>query len=434
MVISLPIEPRDDNYEDLVVACFMGLGFFVEANLTLRSGKTEMLQLDLAATAVEAPLDNNVLLEAKSGATGFGDIFKVFGWKTYLNAPRACLIRTTPPKPPEEAALNTLSKETGVDVVTIDPKSFDVAKCDLTLFKTESVAIPDDVRRPLITSAWYGRIGKRLCLSAFQNFARSAQLAAANAAKQYRWAIEKSFFERRPIRKARAVYDAYQTWPGITGMVIAELFGNDADKVNAEWEKVRDTHERAHLQFILMMEQTARLRIIRNGLLHLIQEEKGKQFKHQIHFLGEQIAVGEWMPDAFRNALDILNEQKHRNRIPLLLQLFIEVFGGFYALHDKRDLNALSACTGIPVDDIPACLELYNRFFPTSHGWFFTTKNELRVMKMVPATYHGTGAFLRQNLFNETNYDKLYPQMGWLISKWHNALYKILEPELQVKE
>jgi hypothetical protein len=296
------------------------------------------------------------------------------------------------------------------------------------------VSIREEVRRPLIAAAWYGRIGKRLCLSAFQSFTKSSQLAAADAAKQYRWAIEKSFFERWPIRKARAVYDAYQTWPGITGMVIDELVGNDADKGKAEWVKVRDTQERPHLQFILMMEQTARLRIIKNALLHLIQEEQGKQFKQVIRFGGQEIEVGEWMPGAFRNALDILKKHKHRNRIPLLLQLFIEVFGGFYALHNQRDLTALSQCTGIPVADIPGCLDLYNEFFPTAKGWFLTPKNELRVMKMVPAAYRGTGAFLRQSLFKEKNYSVLHPQMGWLISKWHNALYTILESELQVKE
>ncbi len=64
-------------------------------------------------------------------------------------------------------------------------------------------------------------------------------------------------------------------------------------------------------------------------------------------------------------------------------------------------------------------------------NYLFTAKDELRRMKMVPAVFRGTGAFVRKNLHDTANYSDLYPQMGWLIGKWHNALYGTLEPDLK---
>lgn len=137
-------------------------------------------------------------------------------------------------------------------------------------------------------------------------------------------------------------------------------------------------------------------------------------------------------PASFRAGLNALKGHPQRTKIPRLFQVFIEVFGGFYRLGDDADLNHLSACTGIPKDEVVPCLELFNSFFPIPNGWFVTAKDEICLMKMVPAVFRGTGAFLRSNLCGENNYEKLYPNMGWLVSKWHNALYHTLESHLKV--
>lgn len=97
------------------------------------------------------------------------------------------------------------------------------------------------------------------------------------------------------------------------------------------------------------------------------------------------------------------------------------------------DLEALSECTGVPRELIPECVDLYDKFFPNPKGWFIPAKGELRMMKNVPAVYHGTGAFLRDALFGSNEYAKRIPRMAWLVNKWHRALYSMLEAELAVK-
>lgn len=423
MAIRLPSDPRESSYEDLISACLTGLGFFVEANLHLRDDTTEILELDVVATPVVNPLKDVLLLDAKSGKTGIADIFKMFGWRVFLGIPRACIVRPTPPDPTKVRSLVKLGSETSVHVATVNLKDF-----DLSCIPSKSLVMPDALRDKVIANAWYGRIGKRLCIQDFTQFSKQPGLTSPVRAKEYRWAIEQSFFARQPLERARAVYDAYQSAAGITGVVIDELASKSSASSTSIWDQVRDTHERKAVQFCLMMEHTARLRIVKNSLIHLIQRESAGGTKDEAF----RWLLDEWaMPASCQNGMARLQNHEFRNRIPFLWQLFIEVFGGYYCLTDTCDVQLLSDCTGIPVGQIPECLDLYGEFFPNSGGWFMTAKGELRIMKNVPAVYHGTGAFLRDSVFGSGEYAKRIPQMAWLVARWHNALYAILEPELK---
>lgn len=177
------------------------------------------------------------------------------------------------------------------------------------------------------------------------------------------------------------------------------------------------------------MEHTARLRIVKNALVHLLQKEAAGESQEDAF----QWLIEEWaMPHAFQDGMETLQQHEYRNRIPFLWQLFIEVFGGFYCLTDPCDITVLAECTKIPQERIPECLELYAKFFPTNSGWFYSPKSQLRVMKNVPGVYHGTGAFLRSSLFDPGEYTRKLPDMAWLVEKWYRALYELLEPELAV--
>lgn len=422
MAITLPSDPREATYEDLITACLTGLGFFVEANLHLRDDTTEILELDVVATPVVNPIDDVLLLDAKSGKTGISDLFKMFGWRTFLNIPKGCIVRPSPPDPNRLKAMVRLGSETSVHVVTVNLKDF-----DLSCFPAQSLSIDESVRESIIGNAWYGRIGKRLCLKEFIGFTKRTDLTSASLARSYRWAIEQSFFARQPLDRARAIYDAYQMAAGITGITIDELVSKEGGASRTLWGQVRDSHEKPWLQFCLMMEHTARLRIVKNALVYLLQKEAaGGTQDDALRWLIEEWA----MPTSFRQGMSLLQKHEHRNRIPFLWQLFIEVFGGFYCLSNDCDLTLLAQCTKIPQAQIPECLDLYGTFFPNPSGWFITPMSELRILKNVPAVYHGTGAFLRQSVFND-NYKEYVPQMAWLVSKWHNALYHLLEPELK---
>ncbi|RMH27506.1 MAG: hypothetical protein D6692_07590 [Planctomycetota bacterium] len=432
VTITLPKNPHGEDYEDLVGAYLLALGYFIETNLHLREGTVEILELDIIATPTTNPLSEAVLLDAKSGKSGFADIFKMFGWMKYLDISKGCVVRTQSPDASKRDAMEVVKQATNVHVATLDLAS-DVV--DLACLDGASIAMTDDVRTSILSAAWYGRIGQRKCLRAFIDFCKSEgdSVEAVKAAIDYRWAIEQAFLAPKPIRRASRLYSAYSASPQVTGGLIAHVAGGDATQEKAEWEKVRDLPERLGFQYSLMLENTARLGIVKNALLHLLDKEsqpstpkpKGPQ---EIDWS----AFSEWtMPESFRTGLAALKAHPHRTKIPRLFQIFIEVFGGFYRLGADDDLAHLSVCTGIPKEDIVPCLEMFNSFFPIPGGWFISAKGEMAMMKMVPAVFRGTGAFVRGGLSRETNYSRLYPQMGWLVSKWHNALYHVLEPHLK---
>lgn len=432
VTISLPKKPKGDDYEDLVGAYLIALGYFIETNLHLREGTVEILELDIIATPATNPLTDALLLDAKSGKSGFADIFKMFGWMKYLGIGKGCVVRTEPPEADKRDAMEAVKKATNVHVATLDLAS---SAFDLACLDGSALPMPDEIRSKMLSAAWYGRIGQRKCLRAFIDFTKSLGdgVPEVKAATDYRWAIEQAFLAPEPIKRATRLYAAYSASPQVTGALVKHLAGGDAEKEKAEWEKVRDLPERTSLQYSLMMENAARLGIVKNALLHVLDgETKPTPSPVKGPKVIDWSAFETWMmPGSFKTGLAALKDHPHRTKIPHLFQVFIEVFGGFYRLNDDADLNNLSACTGIPKADVVPCLELFNSFFPIPKGWFVTEKGELCMMKMVPAIFRGTGAFLRSNLHDEQNYSKLYPEMGWLVSKWHNALYHVLEPHLK---
>ncbi|MEQ1891804.1 MAG: hypothetical protein ABL998_04615 [Planctomycetota bacterium] len=423
MTVKLPENPREADYEDLVASCLLGLGFFIETSLTLREETTEVLELDVVATSAADPLNHSVLVDAKSGGGGgFKDVFKMFGWMTYLKMQRGLVIRSREIESGEVEAMARVAKRTKVEVLCFNP-----ALDDASLLPDAPLPMPDAVRTKLITSAWWGRIGQRVCLKAFRSFVKSSAIVSAEAARAYKMALDNSFFARTPQMRARRLYSAYSAAPKMTRQVVDELADGDADKAEAIWNSARGASTRQPIQYCMMLESRARLGILKNALLHVLQHET----EDESHGMARGPLVASVLPESFREGLTWLASHPARLSIPLLMQVFIEVFGGFYQQGKPEELDLLSTASGVPRDQVEVCLETFDKLFPLKTGWFFE-KDGLRQMKAVPAIYRGTGAWLRKDLYDIENYDAYSRGMGWLLDKWHNAIHDILEPELGV--
>ncbi len=89
---KLPELPVGKQFEEFLAAYFQASGRFVERSVIDRQ-EEEVLELDIIATDYQQGTAPELLLiEAKSGKWGFGDIFKLRGWLHYLNLPRAALL------------------------------------------------------------------------------------------------------------------------------------------------------------------------------------------------------------------------------------------------------------------------------------------------------------------------------------------------------
>lgn len=427
MPIELPVKPGPNEYEDLISAVLMGLGHFVECSLKLKEGTSEVLELDTVATPAGPSFQDRRLFEAKTGNSGFGDLFKVYGWMTYLGIKEGCVAHRDEIDKDRIDAYGKIAAETNARCChfTATSKFTDLAPA--------AIAIADPLQGMLVSAAWYSKIVQRVAYAAFNRYAKSTPSTLVDDAKKYQSALQQAFFAKSAISRVHALYDAWQKSPNLCGQFITHHAAGADEK--PLWHEFNDTHEKLWLQHVGMLEHRARLGIIKNAIDHLIAEETGKG--------GATVKIGartiSWAdmlehlaPKNFREAMEFLRTHPHRNKIPFLLQLFIEVFGGFYLYSASDDMDVLAAATGIPAAEIPPCLGIIDRFFPTGSGWFYTQKDEICVMKMVPGVYRGVGCFLRTSLYGLKDYGQMYPEQGWLLAKWHNAGYRALEKALKV--
>jgi hypothetical protein len=180
----------------------------------------------------------------------------------------------------------------------------------------------------------------------------------------------------------------------------------------------------------MAQEYRARVAIIKNAYDALLREAD-KPEKTQCGISLEAITK-ELLPESFKSGMDLLREFPHPEKVPYFLQVFVEVFGGFYVPDDERELDNIEQATGIPKSDIPGALGVLDAFFPIPNGWTHYGTG-VRLLKGVPAYLRGAGCFCRQDLYGK-NWSDEFPQIAWQITNWHNALYKLLEPSLKVPQ
>jgi len=429
MTIALPTEPDGEQYEDLVVAGLQALGYFVETQLKLREGKKEVLELDVVATPSGGAPEDRILFEVKKERFSFTNIFKLFGQRTYLRIPRAGLVSLHGGDPDHLPVYVSKGDELGVGVCHLQADIMALqrlAPAQNALGEAEHAAIT--------AAAWYQQIARRIALADLLMECRSRRgTAALDHARTYLFNMRASFFQPEPLVRAEALYSAYLATPKLSAEAVALVMAERKLKEKVVWTKVRDSHELLWIQAIVDTEANGRLSIVKNGLDDFL-------LRGALPAPTTTLKVGNLtlkvplhaLPESFHRGLEALREHSHSRRLPYLFQAFYTLLGGFLFFQDEQELAMMESLTGIPAAELVNTLRLLDHFFaPADSTFFFTAKNNLLCLKMVPGFVRGGGAFLRRMLFKIENYEDRYPIMGWLIARWHNALYHSLEPYLK---
>lgn len=423
-MISLPKEPKGEQYEDAVASFIRSMGYFVDTRLILHSDGREILELDLVATPANENSGNKILVDAKSGKTGFADIFKIYGWRIYLKIPVGCIVRHKTIPSSEKKVFDRYGKE-----LAISAREFSLEKPDgLCDVFPEIIEINDKQRGQIFTAGWYAATIERICYHEFNKFRTSnSNMKIVEDVRQYDRACRIAFFDNDPLNRVKKLYDAFKNAPGISGQCINYISQIEkVDETRAQ-DMVFDTPKYLWVQYAMMLEHRARIQIIKNGV-----EVIAKYSPNEISKNG----IVDLVPDNFLNGLELLRNHKFRYELPYLLHLFIEILGGYYITYDKfdSDLAMISDVSNIPSKDIVDCLQIINEFFPTPKGWFLNCKNELFEIKYFPAVWRGIGSFARHGYLFKDYYNDIAPKMGWLLSKYHNVAYNTLLPVLEVRQ
>jgi hypothetical protein len=438
VAITLPDGPRDQQYEDFVSAALVTLGYFIETRLILREGTREVLELDVVASPSGSNYRQRILVEAKSGGWGFPDLFKVFGQRIYLGIDNGCVVHRDLVDPEKAPALEKVAAEINVRCCEVP--------ADITAIiniATPCTSLSDDRKAYLLRANWYSQTAQRMALSAFRQYRKvNKGTPLIKNAREYETAIHDSFFRKNAVDRVRGLYQAYQRNPGITGGFVSELASVRGVEEKCIWNEVHDTHNQLWLQYIELLEHKARVGIIKNALDDIGADQATRDDPADsedgwgFDFTKLMRAL---LPPNFKQAFKEMQKHPDFTRLPYLFQVFLEVFGGFI-VDGSGDLDLLAEVTGIKDACISDTLGLINQFFPFKKrgSWFYPIKNKkggrIICMHMVPGMLKGVGCFFRSYCRGTTDpdYESFYPGWGFLLNKWHNALYYAVESELKV--
>jgi len=431
MPIRLPKEPTEKQYEELLAACLAGLGYFNEARVHLKKASREVLELDIVATPSGETFENRILFEAKKGGWGFGDLFKVYGWMTYLGIEEGCIVHHTEIDERHAKAFEKIKSITNVRRCHLAIGS---GTKDLEELAPLCRKIDDELLRKVVVNGWYQQIAQRLSFSEFVRYCKTNKCSPlVGDARKYLDAIESSFFEKNAIQRVHKLYDAYKSCANISGAFVNEYSKKKRISEKEIWDKLNNHYDMSWLQYIMLLEHKARISIIKNAMSHALDSQKGTR---TVKFSDIEIDWNEVLekmaPATFLSGMKKLKDHPYALNIPFLLQIFIELFGGFF-IEEDEDIELISTISGIPKKSVLDSLYLYNEFFPIGGGWFYNLENMVR-MKMVPGFMRGAGCFFRKDFYGFRSYsDKYSSKVSWVLGQWHNAFYEILEPELKVR-
>jgi len=429
MALTLPKSPSGEQYEDLVAACLRALGYFVETRLTLREVSKEVLEVDAVATPSGGSVADRILVEAKKDGISFGNVFKLYGQRMYLGIGKACLVSL---KVPDKAILDLYSSkgaEVGVKICNLG-----VTPEDILRLADPKNGLSDIQRLRVVAAGWYLQIARRVASAAFLHECKShPDVDLLARARTYFFNVRASFFQPTPLARAEALYNAYLASPRLAGEMLTKAVDGKGVDIKDAWKKVADDAQWPWIQALMDTESSARFAIIKNAFDDFVTRGSAPPPEEEIQFGGLSLRLPlHALPRSFVSGMEKLRGHAHFSRLPYLFQSFYDVLGGFLAFKDEEELAFLEALTNIPKADLVSSLQLIDEFFSSDgKSMLYRQQDEILCLKMVPGFVHGCGAFLRQSLFGLKDYSTRYAKMGWLLGRWHQAGYRMLEAYLE---
>jgi hypothetical protein len=343
----------------------------------------------------------------------------------------ACLVSARPIPARQADVINKKAAEMSVGLC-----QHGLGAADLEVVAPVRSRLDDEERQRMTVAGWYANIARRIAQDLFiREMAAHKADEPYGSSRDYYVEVQNSVFMRGPLARVEHLYKAYRDSPNLTGTFVTSIAAAEGVTEKSVWDDIDNKPDRLWLQYVEALEHSARLAIMKNALQHIIATGKGTVDTITITFGDASAEVPtHLLPDRFVQTLAELFKCPWGSRVPYCLQLFIEGLGGMISLTDRRDAEFLAKASGIPAAEIPQALSFYDHMFGREGwSWFYDTRKELRRLQLVPAFVRGMGAFHRQSLFDLDDYDEQFPEMGWLLSRWHNTGYAILQPVLEAK-
>jgi hypothetical protein len=417
---GLPADPKNLMYEDFVGAWLSALGYFTEMRIRQFIEKQNVLELDSVISNVADPPDR-MLVEAKSGSWGFADVFKVYGWRSYLGIPRGFVVAKTAPDATKLKLGAEVFAKTDVTALSVTPAA---VPWDGAI--APALALDEATRKLVLEVAWHSRVGSRHAKWRFEQMAKTnGEDELFQRARAYDYAVEASFFATTARQRIEQLYAAFKESPLLTGQFVDRIVEKKGFKTDDVYAALHDSAQRPDIQHVMALEHRARILIVRHALDIVPpaddEEPAWKAFRRGL-------------PKRFREGLDHLRTLDYRTRVPYLLQVFFEYFGGMYT--EACDLALLGRITGLATDQVVEGIAVLDVFFPSGDdedewSWCFKSHGDrLTRLKMCPAFVRGAGALMHRLAGQHDAFEHLNVR-GELYDAWQKALLVFVQAQVK---
>ena len=324
--VRLPDIPKGPYLEDYVAAYLQCGGFYTEKSL-IESGETQVMELDIIAWQPDDQPPKHALFEVKGGDWGFSDIFKVFGWKTYLEsrgvdsayfvAPIASKTETV------VAFMRDKCNEIGLNLV---------AHSDQQTLESnlENHGLAPSIPNELDHTAWRYSFWLERQMQRVVSDRRKSQdgLTGPDVVYTYQELIRNGLVHARDVRERLAIlYNAHFEHQTLPRSVAAELDGAgwipQDPPDGAHWREALYQCEHSLVHAAMYYQQRARLDILKGAVeFALLKKHGALPPERKIKLLGIELPADS-LPQNFHNAIRALLGMEGFARFPVLWQSFM---------------------------------------------------------------------------------------------------------------
>jgi hypothetical protein len=358
--------------ERAAAAALQAAGWYVRRGATDES--FQAFELDVLGYRFPGGAEESVVVEAKGGRSGFGDLWKLLGLKTHLALDRGVLLAD----PNDPLHTRKVQVATGHQIDVIDRGASTIAESLAESGITE-VEASDDVmdvwlRCYRVEDALIKIINDK---NLWQQY-KTIQLAK----RQLQHLTSKAWLEPDPWRQATRLYVLYQDEPEISLSMAREINDGGAHEV---FRQALYYGACAEIQACFYLEHRKRIELAFAAT--------------RCAALGDESSRWAKMaPWSFREMVETIGEEEAWY-LPVVMQVYFLGFGAMICLDvEDGEFKKIARQARCTPKQARRALALFAELFPYAGGWYYDGY-ELSRLKLMPVPLRGAGLFMRECLY-----------------------------------
>lgn len=342
----------------------------------------QAFELDVLGYRLSPGGEESIVVESKSGKSGFSDFFKLLGKKVHLGLGRGVLLAD----PGEPIHTRKTREAARHDIAVIDQDAGRLADNLLAADAIERHAPPD------LLAVWQRcfRVEDAL-IKTLTDKERWQQWSTIRLAKeQLQHLLTRGWMERDPWKQAVKLYELYGEEPKISLRMVQEMAPGQweyALKQAMYWGALEE------VQACFYLEHRKRLAVAFAATRCALYD--GEPSRWEGH-----------APGSFRAIVDRIRDEAAWY-MPLVLQVYFLGFGGMICLDDedteKREFRELAKQACCTPKQARRALQLFEELFPYPDGGsWFVEGWDLSRLKLMPVPLRGAGIWMREAIYEDT--------------------------------